>query len=103
MTKIVYNRCFGVFSLSDAGVRRYCELKALHYKLKGKEYFNSHNILRTDPILVQVVEELGEKANGRCADLAIRELPAGTLYRIEEHDGKESVWTFEEYEWSTAQ
>lgn len=59
-------------------------------------------ISRTDPILVQVVEELGEKANGNNAELAIAELPSGTLYRIDEYDGNESVVTQEEYEWSVA-
>lgn len=29
MAKVVYNGCFGGFSVSEAGVRRYCELKGL--------------------------------------------------------------------------
>jgi hypothetical protein len=52
--------------------------------------------------LVQVVEELGDKANGRCAKLRIAEVPAGTLYRIDEYDGFESVETKDSYEWNVA-
>lgn len=64
--------------------------------------FSSSDFSRSDPILVQVVEELGKDANGNCADLQIVELPAGTLYRIDEYDGNESVMTQDDYEWSVA-
>jgi hypothetical protein len=45
---------------------------------------------------------LGQGANDAYADLDIRELPAGTLYRIDEYDGMENVITQDEYEWSIA-
>lgn len=47
---------------------------------------------RHDPILVQVVEELGIYANGDCADLKIYETESN-LYRIDEYDGLETVIT----------
>lgn len=72
------------------------------FKRSNEMYFSYSCIARTDPVLVQVVEELGEKANGWFADLQIRELPAGTLYRIDEYDGNESVVTQDEYEWDVA-
>jgi hypothetical protein len=53
-------------------------------------------------VLVQVVEELGAEANGECAHLRISDLPPGTLYRIDEYDGYESVATNDSYEWSVA-
>lgn len=65
--------------------------------------FSDRGIERDDPILVQVVEELGDDASGYCARLAIAEIPAGTLYRIDEYDGSESVMTNEDYEWKVAQ
>ena len=65
-------------------------------------YFSDRDFDRTDPILVQVVEELGDKADGRCAKLRIAEIPAGTLYRIDEYDGFESIETKDSYEWSVA-
>ena len=138
MTKIVYNACYGGFSLSDVGVRRYAEIKGIalytneqygftHYYLCPPEeydrinaeeqanpvspgrfirsnemYFSDRDIERNDPILVQVVEELGDAANGRCANLRIAEVPAGTLYRIDEYDGFESVETKDSYDWKVA-
>lgn len=46
---------------------------------------------RANPILVQVVEELGNEASGDCAKLKIEEIPDGANYTIEEYDGNESV------------
>lgn len=46
---------------------------------------------RTDKILIQVVEELGEKANGSCAELSIIEIPDDVDWQIDEYDGLESV------------
>ena len=60
------------------------------------------NIPRTDPVLVQVVEELGSAANGAHANLRIAELPDGTRYRIDEYDGFEHVETRDDIEWSVA-
>lgn len=99
--KIVINSCYGGFSLSPKGERRYLELKGLSpyfyrqtaYKFNDgktefiridhiddvpdiffycttydqgktlpdypKDIFHSRNLKRSDPILVQVVEELG--------------------------------------------
>jgi len=60
-------------------------------------YYN--NVSRHDPVLVQVVEELGEKASGMCAKLAIDEVNGP--YRIDEYDGNESVMTSGDYNWIT--
>ena len=94
MTKIVFNACFGGFGVSQAAWERYVEL--------GGKAESGWDIERTDPILVQVVEELGERANGMCARLYIADVPAGTKYRIDEYDGSESVMTIDDYDWRTA-
>ena len=57
---------------------------------------------REDPVLVQVVEELGDAANGMCAKLAVYEIPDGTAYRIDEYDGNESVITQCMQDWRIA-
>lgn len=142
--KVVYNACYGGFSLSEAGMRRYCEIKGIpvwveHDKkfaalglatywivppeqrpesLEGEAWYsapieerkayneayraahiNDRDIPRHDPALVQVVEELGDAASGRCAKLRIEEIPDKTQYRIDEYDGMESVETRDSYEW----
>lgn len=140
MTKVVYNNCYGGFSLSEAAMVRYAELKGfkLYPEKRGGSFitywtvptserpatltdwnkttneertaFNEaynrftiseRDLNRTDPILVQVVEELGKHANGMCADLAIVDLAPGTRYRIDEYDGNESVVTSYD-DWSVA-
>jgi hypothetical protein len=46
---------------------------------------------RADPLLVRVVEELGEEANGLFAKLKIVEIPDGVDYQIDDDDGFESI------------
>lgn len=60
-------------------------------KSLNENYFSSYRIKRDDPMLIQVVEELGEEANGACADLEIAEIPDGIEYEISEYDGLESI------------
>jgi len=115
MTKIVYNACYGGFGLSEKAVQRYSDLAGLGLTYKKHEDsplsdwytpdgedWRDDEISRSDPFLVQVVEELGEEANDKTSRLQIEELPAGTLYRIDEYDGMESVMTQDDYDWSVA-
>jgi hypothetical protein len=57
------------------------------------------NVDRHDPVLVQVVEELGDKANGEFAKLRIEEVYGP--YRITEYDGNESIETPGGLDWIT--
>lgn len=113
MTKVVYNECYGGFSLSDEAIELYLNLKGLKYKkikeqwgsryeVEENKNFYDRRIERDDPVLVQVVEKLGMKANGSCAKLCIEDLPKGTLYRITEYDGYESIETKYDMDWSIA-
>ena len=52
---------------------------------------NGREIDRTDPHLIQAVEELGEEANGDFAKLKVVEIPDGLDYEIDEYDGMESI------------
>lgn len=84
--------------LSSAYLVHYCTAP----EYSNDSYWSGRDIERNDPALVRVVEELGKKANGHCASLKIEDVPTGSLYRIDEYDGNESVMTQGEYEWKVA-
>ena len=65
----------------------------------SEQTWYDRNVDRHDPVLVQVVEELGDKANGKYAKLAIAQVSGP--YRIDEYDGFESVETPNSYDWIT--
>jgi len=98
MAKVIYNTCFGGFSLSQLAA----DLLA---KRKGWDESDTYPMLpRHDHDLVEVVEALGcETASGDYDALAIRELPDDARYRIDEYDGSERVMTPEDYEWILAE
>lgn len=67
--------------------------------LYNKHHLDNSPKDRADPLLVQVVEELGAEANGAHADLAVIEIPDGVEWTIEEYDGQE--WVSEKHRtWS---
>ena len=82
--KIVINTCYGGFGLSK-------EALALFNERTGTVITYDFLIKRNDPILVEIVEQLGESANGRFADLKVVEIPDDVVWGIEEYDGDEWV------------
>lgn len=113
VTKVVINGEYGGFSLSDEAVREYLrrtgrewteerQYSMTHFAVDGEPEWYHREIPRTDPILISLVEEMGEKANGQCASLVVEELPKGTLYMIDEYDGYESIQTRDGLDWSVA-
>ena len=93
--KVVINNCYGGFSLSEAGIARYIELKGTELT----DNFYDRDIPRDDAVLILVVEELGDAANGLCADLKIVEIPDEVDWYVEEYDGNE--WVAEKHRtWS---
>jgi len=78
-----------------------CDFKNTHTcRCISSCYFSEYEIRRTDPILAQVVSELGTEANGMCARLCVKYLPKGTKYRINEYDGSEHIETEHDIRWS---
>lgn len=111
--KIVFNNCYGGFSLSleavnwlaehatDSDLKTYIQLS---YRDTDKIYLG-HVIgdwfadKRHHRDLVAVVETLGsDRASGVCAQLSICYI-SGNQYRIEEYDGAEEVVTPEDSNW----
>lgn len=88
--KVVINKCYGGFSLSKEGINRYATLKNV-----DPDSFYCRDLPREDSLLVQVVKELKEKANGRYAKLRIVEIPDNISWHIEEYDGIE--WIAEDH------
>lgn len=65
----------------------------------SNQVFYEREIPRDDPFLVKTVLELGEKANGRHAELKVVEIPSDVDWEIDEYDGKE--WVAEKHRtWS---
>jgi hypothetical protein len=81
--KIVINKCFGGFGLSDAAETR--------YKNESGNDISQWDIPRNDAILVSIVEELGEDSWGGYAELSVVEIPDGVEREVEEYDGKEWI------------
>ena len=119
--KIVINACHGGFGLSHKAVMRYFEIKgqvvypekiSLNQDIADDDdsifsywkYWTSesadrqqvdsileYDILRNDSALVQVVEELGESANGQYSKLKVIDIPDDVEWEIDEYDGSEWV------------
>lgn len=47
---------------------------------------------RQDPILIEVIEELGKKASGRFGRLEVVEIPDNCYYKIDKYDGIETIY-----------
>lgn len=84
MAKVVINSRYGGFGLSG-------EACHLYEELSGRSDFYDRDIPRNDPILVQVVQKLGEKANDGISCLRVVEIPDDVEWYISDYDGIESV------------
>ena len=120
--KIVINKCYGGFGLSHEAMMLYFEIKGIpvypdvypedgddasnqivtYWPVKEEDRvvgevfpFSVYDIERTDPALVKVVEQLGDRANGYYSELSVVEIPDDVKWMIQEYDGIE--WIAEEH------
>lgn len=84
--KIVINKCYGGFGLSKEAMDLYLEKKGMQ-----GENLHGSEIERDDPVLVEVVEELGILASDVYSELDIVDIPDDVEWEIEEYDGNEWV------------
>ena len=123
--KIILNKCYGGFDVSDKAYELYAEKKGIslycywdnykngkmqkgsglvtYYftkdfgdsvekdKIDWSAYLYLDSEHRDDPILIEVVEELGKKASGSCGNLVVVEIPDGMDYVIDDYDGIETL------------
>ncbi len=110
--KVVINKCFGGFSLSDLAFEKLLEKKGIAFvRAKGDTSFGSNYYKagheqeestfinqydyyddRSDLDLIAVVEELGKEADGWAAELAIVDVPDEVKWYIHNYDGIEAVY-----------
>lgn len=111
-TETVFSTIYWTIPENDPDRIRFNEIRNSEDE-KNVDYEESHRIYdkyvmspyefdRTDPILVDVVESLGDKADGSCAYLYVEEVPPGTHYRISEYDGKEWLELRDSLHWEVA-
>jgi hypothetical protein len=79
--KILINGDYGSYSLSKEAIKMYNERS-------GKPAYAYDRTLRTDPIMIAIVEELGS-----CNSLVVETIKPGyeDFYTVEEYDGAESI------------
>jgi len=107
MTKLVINTCYGGFGLSQEAWRLYAIYND-YYTRYVKDAFGTDSIelsksgnfddvvgswdlVRNDPTLVRVVEQLGTAANDYYSDLKIIEIPEDVVWELNEYDGREWI------------
>lgn len=113
MEKVVINDSYGCFGLSTKAIEYMISkgLEEKYYKVNKdydqnkkenefnpKYFFETYDIPRHHPLLVEAVEVLGKEANGMCASLKVQDV-CGNLYRITEFDGAETIETLYNPEW----
>lgn len=85
--KVVINSDHGVFCLSHAAID-YIKKK---YNRVLDSYLSNDKNVRTDSVLIEVIEALGKEANGNFSNLKIIEVPDDVDWLIQEYDGREWV------------
>jgi len=105
VTKIVINRVYGGFDISDEAYSFIAKKKGWQHACNDydRSYFIVGNsdcmyacdLSRDDPDLVQCLETLGNAASGHYSELKIVEVPSDVSWVICEYDGIE--WIAEQH------
>ena len=86
----VFDNCFNVPNPNDF-LNNDMDRETLNENWK-KIHISYYDIERTDPILIEIIEEFGsEKISGECAELKIVEIPDDVEWHIGEYDGNEHI------------
>jgi len=105
---IVINADYGGFDLSVGAKQEFLKRSQIEFTTETQGDRNSdnlygprvlvngseqwvHSIDRDDPLLISVVSDFGESANGRFSKLKIVQIPLDTDWVIEDYDGREYI------------
>ena len=92
MAKIVINKCFGGFALSDARMALYATLKGVTAHPDDDDFpIQIWDIARDDPDLVSVVQQIPEDEGIVGTDLRVIEIPDDVDWQIDDWDGMEHI------------
>ena len=82
--EVLYNACYGGFGFSPAALELYQTYNPTKFKMEPD---------RTDPIMIRVVKELGDRANSTFSSIKITKIPKKfqNHFEISEYDGSECV------------
>jgi hypothetical protein len=97
--KVVYNSVFGGFGMSKEGLAKY-------NRLTSKDVKHAQAISPDDPILIHLVETMGDAMDTEYSRLKIKEFPIKykSFLKWTEYDGRETVRIdYERYLISTVQ
>lgn len=85
--EIMVNTCYGGFGLSEAAMDEYRK------RCPGNENVDYYDIDRHDPVMVQILKQMGEAAFGAFSRIKLKKIPVQYLdhYSISEYDGLEHV------------
>lgn len=98
--KVVLNKCYGGFSISELAAQMMAAngSEQAQKELSQRGCWHGYGYVdgmdgydRTDPLLVEAVEALGEDASGSLARLRVVEIPDGIEWEISEYDGIETI------------
>ena len=87
MMNVSLNKTYGGYSLSKTAIKL-CKDRGL-----ANICYSNVECFREDPIVIQVIKELGKNANDECSKLCIVTIPTiyKDIYSIEEYDGWETI------------
>ena len=93
LIEILYNSCYGGWGISDKALELYKLRNDDLENLCISNVFCDELLDRTDPILIQIFNELGDKINTKCSKIKIKKIPKiyKNYYSISEYDGKERI------------
>ena len=116
MKKIVLNRCYGGFEISNEAIEELLKRKGIKFKKginkfdnvifldendKEIDFFRYENInLRTDKDLIKLIEEKGSNfVSGFLSRLEIVKVQEGKKFIIDDYDGFEGIIYEDDFDW----